>query len=32
MKKIFITLALLLGAYTAQAWNWIYDQAALLLA
>ena len=32
MKKIFITLALVLGAYTAQAWNWVYDQAALLLA
>ena len=32
MKKIFITLALILGAYSAQAWNWVYDQAALLLA
>ena len=32
MKKIFITLALIMGAYSAQAWNWVYDQAALLLA
>lgn len=32
MKKILITLALALGVYTAQAWNWVYDQAALLLA
>ena len=32
MKKIFITLALILGAYSAQAWNWVYDQATLLLA
>ena len=32
MKKIFITLALAMGVYTAQAWNWVYDQAALLLA
>ena len=32
MKKIFITLALVLGAYSAQAWNWVYDQATLLLA
>ena len=32
MKKIFITLALALGVYSAQAWNWVYDQAALLLA
>lgn len=32
MKKIFIALALLLGVKSAQAWNWVYDQAALLLA
>lgn len=32
MKKIIITLTLLLGVYSAQAWNWVYDQAALLLA
>ena len=32
MKKIIITLALLVGVYSAQAWNWVYDQAALLLA
>ena len=32
MKKLFITLALAMGVYTAQAWNWVYDQAALLLA
>ena len=32
MKKIFITLALVMGVYSAQAWNWVYDQAALLLA
>ena len=32
MKKIFIALALLLGIKSAQAWNWVYDQAALLLA
>ncbi len=32
MKKIFITLALILGAYSAQAWNLVYDQAAMLLA
>ena len=32
MKKIVLTLALLLGVYSAQAWNWIYDQATLLLA
>ncbi len=32
MKKIFLALALLMGAYSAQAWNWVYDQAALLLA
>ena len=32
MKKIFITLALVLGAYSAQAWNWVYDQATVLLA
>ena len=32
MKKIFIALALVLGVYSAQAWNWVYDQAALLLA
>jgi hypothetical protein len=32
MKKIIITLALLLGVKSAQAWNWVYDQAALLLA
>ena len=32
MKKIVLTLALLLGVYSAQAWNWIYDQATQLLA
>ena len=32
MKKIFITFALLMGVSSAQAWNWVYDQAALLLA
>ena len=32
MKKIFITLALVLGVYSAQAWNWVYDQATILLA
>ena len=32
MKKIFIALAFLLGVKSAQAWNWVYDQAALLLA
>ena len=32
MKKIVIMLALVLGVYSAQAWNWVYDQAALLLA
>ena len=32
MKKIFIALALLMGVSSAQAWNWVYDQAALLLA
>ena len=32
MKKIFLALALVCGVYTAQAWNWVYDQAALLLA
>ncbi len=32
MKRLFITLALAMGVYTAQAWNWVYDQAALLLA
>jgi hypothetical protein len=32
MKKIFITLALAMGVYSAQAWNFVYDQAALLLA
>ena len=32
MKKLFLTLALAMGVYTAQAWNWVYDQAALLLA
>lgn len=32
MKKIFLALALVMGAYSAQAWNWVYDQAALLLA
>ena len=32
MKKIFLALALICGVYTAQAWNWVYDQAALLLA
>ena len=32
MKKLFITLALAMGVYTAQAGNWVYDQAALLLA
>ncbi len=32
MKKIFIALALILGIQSAQAWNWVYDQAALLLA
>jgi hypothetical protein len=32
MKKIFIALALILGTQSAQAWNWVYDQAALLLA
>ena len=32
MKKLFITLALAMGVYTAQAWNYVYDQAALLLA
>ena len=32
MKKIFIILALILGAYSAQAWTLVYDQAAMLLA
>ena len=32
MKRLFITLALAMGVYTAQAWNWVYDQAAWLLA
>ena len=32
MKKIFIALALILCVKSAQAWNWVYDQAALLLA
>lgn len=32
MKKIFIILALALGVSSAQAWNWVYDQATLLLA
>ena len=32
MKKLFVTLALAMGVYTAQAWNYVYDQAALLLA
>ena len=32
MKKIIIALALLVGVHSAQAWNWVYDQAALLLA
>ena len=32
MKKIFIALALILGVKSALAWNWVYDQAALLLA
>lgn len=32
MKKIVIALALLMGVSSAQAWNWVYDQAALLLA
>lgn len=32
MKKMFIALALILGIQSAQAWNWVYDQAALLLA
>ena len=32
MKKIFLALALVCGVYTAQAWNWVYDQATLLLA
>lgn len=32
MKKIFLTIALMMGVYSAQAWNWVYDQAALLLA
>ena len=32
MKKIIIALALLVGVQSAQAWNWVYDQAALLLA
>ena len=32
MKKIFLTLALVMGVYTAQAWNWVYDQAAWLWA
>ena len=32
MKKIFIALALIWGVKSAQAWNWVYDQAALLLA
>jgi hypothetical protein len=32
MKKIVIALALLVGVQSAQAWNWVYDQAALLLA
>ena len=32
MKKILIALALILGVKSAQAWNWVYDQAALLLA
>ena len=32
MKRLFVTIALVLGIYSAQAWNWVYDQAALLLA
>ena len=32
MKKIVIMLALVLGVYSAQAWNWVYDQAVWLLA
>ena len=32
MKKIFIAFALLMGVSSAQAWNWVYDQATLLLA
>ena len=32
MKKIVIALALLVGVQSAQAWNWVYDQAVLLLA
>lgn len=32
MKRIFLAVALLCGVYTAQAWNFVYDQATLLLA
>ena len=32
MKKIFLAIALICGVYTAQAWNYVYDQAAFLLA
>ena len=32
MKKIFLAIALVMGVYSAQAWNWIYDQATLLWA
>ena len=32
MKKILLTVALAMGVYSAQAWNWIYDQAVLLWA
>lgn len=32
MKKILLAVALMCGVYTAGAWNYVYDQAALLLA
>ena len=32
MKKILLALALVLGVSSAQAWNWVYDQAVLLWA
>lgn len=32
MKKIILALAFAMCAYSAQAWNWVYDQAVWLLA
>ena len=32
MKKILLALTLVMGVYSAQAWNWVYDQAVLLWA